>query len=168
MRKGQINMSLLTNALLCVNKACSTKFVNINCQSLEIIYILKKYKQSFEPSSFLFSFFHWLPFDFRQMLNCNRMRKPYNWFHLWKFSFFRKRHILICTGFPGGSVSKRICLQCKRLPAMQETWIRFLGREDFLEKEMATHSSILVWEIPQTEEPGRQQTVGLQDSDTTQ
>ena len=35
-------MSLLTNALLCVNKACSTKFVNINCQSLEIIYIFKK------------------------------------------------------------------------------------------------------------------------------
>ena len=50
---------------------------------------------------------------------------------------------------------------------MKETWIRFLSREDFLEKEMATHSSILVWEIPQTEKPGGQQTVGSQDSDTT-
>ena len=43
----------------------------------------------------------------------------------------------------------------KRLPAMQETWVRFLGREDPLEKEMATHSSTLAWKIPWTEEPGR-------------
>ena len=41
----------------------------------------------------------------------------------------------------------------KNLPAMQETWVRFLGQEDPLEKGMATHSSILAWEIPQTEEP---------------
>ena len=39
----------------------------------------------------------------------------------------------------------------KNLPAIQETWVRSLGREDPLEKEMATHSSILAWEIPQTE-----------------
>ena len=42
----------------------------------------------------------------------------------------------------------------KNLPAMQETWVQSLGREDPLEKEMATHSNILVWEIPWTEEPG--------------
>ena len=42
----------------------------------------------------------------------------------------------------------------KNLPAMQETWVRSLGREDPLEKEMATHSSILTWRIPWTEEPG--------------
>ena len=42
----------------------------------------------------------------------------------------------------------------KRLPAMQETWVQSLGREDPLEKEMATHSSILAWRIPWTEEPG--------------
>ena len=41
----------------------------------------------------------------------------------------------------------------KNLPAMQETWVRFLGWDDPLEKEMATHSSILAWEIPWTEEP---------------
>ena len=40
------------------------------------------------------------------------------------------------------------------LPAMQETWIRFLDQEDPLEKEMATYSSILAWRIPWTEEPG--------------
>ena len=43
----------------------------------------------------------------------------------------------------------------KNLPAMLETWVRFLGWEDALEKEMATHSSILAWRIPWTEEPGR-------------
>ena len=42
----------------------------------------------------------------------------------------------------------------KRLPAMQETWVRSLDREDPLEKGMATHSSILAWRIPWTEEPG--------------
>ena len=43
----------------------------------------------------------------------------------------------------------------KNLPAMQETQVQFLGQEDPLEKEMATHSSILAWRIPWTEEPGR-------------
>ena len=42
----------------------------------------------------------------------------------------------------------------KNPPAMQETWVRFLGWEDALEEGMATHSSILVWRIPWTEEPG--------------
>ena len=50
----------------------------------------------------------------------------------------------------------------KRLPAMLETRVQFLGREDPLEKEMAIHSSILAWEIPWTEEPGRLQAVGSQ------
>ena len=50
----------------------------------------------------------------------------------------------------------------KNLPAMQETQVQFLGQEDPLEKEMATHSSILVWEIPWTEEPGGLQSMGSQ------
>ena len=50
----------------------------------------------------------------------------------------------------------------KRLPAMWETRIRSLGWEDPLEKEMATHSSILAWEIPCTEEPGGLQSTGSQ------
>ena len=50
----------------------------------------------------------------------------------------------------------------KHLPAMLETWVQFLGREDPLEKEMATHSSIFAWKIPWTEEPGRLQSVGSQ------
>ena len=56
----------------------------------------------------------------------------------------------------------------KNLPAIQETWVRFLGQEDPLEKEIATHSSILAWRIPLTEEPGRLQSMGSQESDTTE
>ena len=58
-------------------------------------------------------------------------------------------------GFHGGS-------EVKNLPAMQETWVRSLGREDPLEKGVATHSSILAWKIPWTEEPGWLQSTGLQ------
>ena len=50
----------------------------------------------------------------------------------------------------------------KCLSAMQETWVRSLGREDPLEKEMATQSSTLAWRIPGMEEPGRLQTMGSQ------
>ena len=50
----------------------------------------------------------------------------------------------------------------KNLPATQETWIRSLSREDSLEKGMATHSSILVWRIPWTEQPGGLQSKRLQ------
>ena len=53
------------------------------------------------------------------------------------------------------------------LPAMQETWVQFLGQEDPLEKEVATHSSILAWRIPWTEEPGRLQSTESQESDMT-
>ena len=48
----------------------------------------------------------------------------------------------------------------KNLPAIQETWVRFLGQEDPLEKEIATHSSPHAWRIPWTEEPGRLQSMG--------
>ena len=47
-----------------------------------------------------------------------------------------------------------VAQRLKHLPAMQETWVRSLGQEDPLEKEMATHSSIFAWRIPWTEEPG--------------
>ena len=57
--------------------------------------------------------------------------------------------------FPGGSV-------VKIHPVMHETWVQPLGWEDPLEKEIATHSSILAWEIPWTEEPGRLQSIGSQ------
>ena len=56
----------------------------------------------------------------------------------------------------------------KRLPAMWETWVRSLGQENPLEKEMATHSSILAWRIPWTEELGGLQSTGHKESDTTE
>ena len=52
----------------------------------------------------------------------------------------------------------------KRLPTMWETQVRSLSQEDSLEKGMATHSSILTWKIPWTEEPGRLQSMGLKES----
>ena len=55
-----------------------------------------------------------------------------------------------------------VAQRVKRLPAMQETWVRSLGQEDPLEKEMATHSSTLAWNIPWTEKPGRLQSMGSQ------
>ena len=56
----------------------------------------------------------------------------------------------------------------KNLPAMQGTLVQLLGQEDPLEKEIATHSSILAWRIPWTEEPGGLESTGLQKSDTTE
>ena len=50
----------------------------------------------------------------------------------------------------------------KRLPTMLETWVQSLVQENLLEKEMATHSSILAWKIPSMEEPGRLQSMGSQ------
>ena len=63
-------------------------------------------------------------------------------------------------GFPGG-------LAVKTLPAVQGMGVPSLGWEDPLEKEMTTHSSILVWEIPWTEEPVRLQSMGSKELDTT-
>jgi len=63
-----------------------------------------------------------------------------------------------CSDFAAAAVAQMV----KNLPAMQETWIQSLGQEDPLEKETAIHSSILAWEIPRTEEPGRLQLTALQ------
>ena len=56
----------------------------------------------------------------------------------------------------------------QHLPALRETRVQSLGWEDLLEKEMATHSSTLAWRIPQSEEPGRLQSTGRKESDTTE
>ena len=58
-------------------------------------------------------------------------------------------------------MSSLVAQLVKSLPTMQETQVQFLGQEDPREKEMATHSSILAWEIPWTEEHGRLQTMGF-------
>ena len=68
--------------------------------------------------------------------------------------FKNKTHIKIARKIEYNSV--------KSLPAMQETQLQFLGWEDPLKESMATHSSILAWRIPWTEEPGRLQSTGLQ------
>ena len=94
----------------------------------------------------------------------NKGSKSTWYFQCWWMRSFLSRPCLekswsLNRGSAGGST-------VKNPPAMQETWVLFLDREDPLEKEMATHSSILVWEIPWTEEPGGLQSVGLQNSHT--
>ena len=69
-----------------------------------------------------------------------------------------------CSAVFGASL---IAQSVKNLPAMSETLVRSLCRKDPLEKEMATHSSLLAWRIPWTEEPGRLQSMVSQESDTT-
>ena len=61
-----------------------------------------------------------------------------------------------------------VAQRLKHLLAMQETWVRSLGWEDSLEKDMATHSCILAWRIPWTEGPGGLQSTGRKESDTTE
>ena len=68
------------------------------------------------------------------------------------------RFVVFLISFGASLVAQTI----KHLPAMRETWVRSLGRKDPLEKEMATHSSILAWRIPWTEEPGGLQSMGSQ------
>ena len=68
----------------------------------------------------------------------------------------KKELCTICLpAFPDGSVAKNFS-------GKQETWVRSLGQEDSLKKEIATHSSVLTCEIPWTEEPGRLQSMGSQ------
>ena len=69
--------------------------------------------------------------------------------------FFDEASFGRISGFPGGAVAEN-------LPAMQGTRVQSLGREDPLEKEMATHSSILAWRIPWTEKSDGLQSMGLQ------
>ena len=71
---------------------------------------------------------------------------------------FKSINSLVLTFLYDSLVAQRV----KRLPVMQETWIRSLGQKDPLEKEMATHFSALAWKIPWTEKPGRLQSMGSQ------
>ena len=77
------------------------------------------------------------------------------------------QHSYICQGFYFSKTSL-VAQMVKRLSTMRETLVQSLGREDPLEKEMATHSSTVAWEIPWTEEPGGLQCTGRRESDTTE
>ena len=73
---------------------------------------------------------------------------------LTKFKYFLSSYL----GFPGGIRNRESTCQFRR----HETWVQSLGLEDSLEEEVVTHSSILAWRIPRTEESGRLQSIGLQ------
>ena len=76
-------------------------------------------------------------------------------FNKWDFQ------LLLVSSELGASL---VAHMVKNLPTIQETQVRSLGREDHLEQEMATHSGVLTWRIPRTEEPGGLQSMGLQKS----
>ena len=67
---------------------------------------------------------------------------------------------MLLTGYPNGA--SLMAQAVENLPAVQETWVQFLGREYPLEEEMATHASTLAWRILWTEEPGGLQSMGSQ------
>jgi len=76
--------------------------------------------------------------------------------------FYNYEPILIHYYLLTSIVYSLVAQSVKNLPAMWETWVGSLGREDPLEKEMATHSSILAWKISWTQEPGGLQSMGLE------
>ena len=86
---------------------------------------------------------------------------------LFSLLFFLRDSLIIGLIIVFFSRASLLAQSVKNLPAMQETRVWSLGQEDPLEKEMATHSSIPAKIIPQTEEPGRLQSMGLQESDVT-
>ena len=78
---------------------------------------------------------------------------------------FKSGCLIFCLGISISIwlvVNTLVARMVKRLPTTRETWVRSLGWEDLLEKEMATHSSILAWKNPRMEEPGRLQSMGSQ------
>ena len=82
-----------------------------------------------------------------------------------KFQELERWERKLCDGLRI-SLQEEVAQMVKNVPAIQETQVQFLGQEDPLEKEMATHSSILAWEIPWTEKPGGLQSMGSQKSQT--
>ena len=79
-----------------------------------------------------------------------------------KYSFINSSHLLCIILLELVVITSLVAQMVKRLPTMQETRVRSLGREDPLEKEMETHSSILAWKITWTEDPGWLLSMGSQ------
>ena len=84
-----------------------------------------------------------------------------NWLYILVYLIPLLQIISFLLGYTKCNISL-VAQAVKHLPSMQETWVQSLGQEDPLEKEMATHSSILASKIPQTEEPSRLQSTGSQ------
>ena len=70
--------------------------------------------------------------------------------------------LIVSEVYGKGLQASLVAQRLMRLPPMRETWVRSLGQEDPLEKEIAIHSSILAWRIPWTEKPSRLQSLGSQ------
>ena len=127
------------------------------CISLPVVltvFRIPSFLPAFLPSLSLFSLGNAL------FKNCPEIKDKES---LWKHSRLKKTKRTSPSGQSWFSTvwASQVAQMVKNLPAMQETWVQSLGQEDPLEKEMATHSSILAWKIPWVEEPGRLQSMGL-------
>ena len=109
-------------------------------------------------------------FGFQCFFWCLGQKNAYAQFQFFVFCFFFFPEIMVIIAISQhyDDHTSLIAQSVKNLPAMQETQVRLLYSEDTLEKEMATHSSILAWKIPWTKEPGWLQSTGSQEPDTTQ
>ena len=87
------------------------------------------------------------------------LRAP--WWPKWEWNLEKREYMYIYR-------ASLVAQMVKHLPAMKETWVQSLGREDPLEKEIAAHSSILAWRSPRTEEPDRLESMGYTESDMTE
>ena len=81
--------------------------------------------------------------------------------------FLKVHNIIILLGFIFVFWASLVTQMVNNLPVMQKNWVQSLGQEDLLEKEIATHSSIVAWEIPWSEEPGGLQSMGSKESNMT-
>ena len=103
-----------------------------------------------------------------QSESCHLLFVIHEWY--WSYSFSIRIYIILqfCKLLASlrFSWASLVAQRVKRLPAMQETWVWSLGREDPLEKEKATHSSTLAWRIPRIAKPGRLQSIASQKSQT--
>ena len=148
---------------------CSTDGKEFGCNARDSGLIPGSGRSSGETNEFThFSILAWrIPMDGgnQQLQSMGSQRVGHNWATNTTTTTLSNFWIHVISKSTWASL---IAQSVKSLTAMQETEVRYLGREDILEKEMATHSSILARRIPWPEEPRRLQSMGSQESDTTE
>ena len=120
------------------------------------------YTHDLVKKELLYPFYRWVNWGLEKLCQSSKV-----------VQLLRRQHSSLMDSESSAWLDKPKILFClaqmvRRLPAVRETWVRSLGWEDPLEKEMATHSSTLAWKIPWTEEPGRLQSMGHKELDTTE
>ena len=140
--------------------------INITKHSPKIIYPLSVYVEIQAQTDMRHQdLFRFLVSIFPILVKCAAFQFPSNVLELFKSLLF-PNHLISCFSTHSQSILSPIFIPCLMWPAMRETRVGSLGQEDPLEKGMATHSSILAWRIPWTEEPEGLQSMGSHESQT--